>query len=292
VTHPAPTYEQALTRIQNYQAQEGGDINSVCRSQLLTHGHKTERAIVFFHGFTSCPRQFVPLGEKFFDLGYNVFLPREPHHGYQDLLTTTLKDLTAEVMIDRAGRAIDITRGLGERVTVCGLSMGGTVAAWAAQFRPDVYRAVIIAPPFEVGAIPRFIHKPFTRVVLAIPNFFVWWDPKLKEKNDRRPPFSYPRYASHALAENWKLAIDIRRAAQHEAPAAQHILVITNANDHTIRNEAVHELAELWRKRAPECVETYEFAAEQKLRHDLIGADVPGQKVDVVYPVLIELIDR
>ena len=36
--------------------------------------------------------------------------------------------------------------GLGDKITVTGLSLGGVMSAYAAQFRPDVDRAVVISP--------------------------------------------------------------------------------------------------------------------------------------------------
>ena len=80
---PASNYEEALNRIEAVQAVEAanGDLNPVCLSKLMTHGERTENAIVFLHGFTSCPEQFEQLGEAFFNQGYNVYIPRLPGHG-------------------------------------------------------------------------------------------------------------------------------------------------------------------------------------------------------------------
>ena len=50
----------------------------------------------------------------------------------------------------RGARAVDIAAGLGDQVTIAGLSAGGVVAAWAAQHRRDVHRAVLIAPSLGV----------------------------------------------------------------------------------------------------------------------------------------------
>ncbi|NJP05385.1 MAG: alpha/beta hydrolase [Chloroflexaceae bacterium] len=45
-----------------------------------------------------------------------------------------------------ASESVDIARGLGRHVTIAGISVGGTIAGWAAQFRADVDCAVLIAP--------------------------------------------------------------------------------------------------------------------------------------------------
>src|SRR5689334_13493456 len=55
-SHAAPidNYAQASARVLALQAQEQG-INPECASQLLTHGEKTAKVIVFIHGYTNCP---------------------------------------------------------------------------------------------------------------------------------------------------------------------------------------------------------------------------------------------
>src|SRR5258708_39953356 len=68
---PAPDYAEAVTRFQRGQKMEGPERNPVCRSILLTHGLRTEKAVDFFQGYTNCPQQFRELGEIFFDIGYN-----------------------------------------------------------------------------------------------------------------------------------------------------------------------------------------------------------------------------
>ncbi len=286
---PHLTYDEAIARIQGFQAREGDAVLDVCRTALLSHGHKATSATTLLHGFTSCPKQFDQLGQLIFERGDNVFIPREPNHGQADRLTTALTQLTAESMKDLGRRVVEVTSGLGERTTVCGLSMGATMAAWIAQHH-EVDVAVVIAPPLEVQAIPHAIHRIFTWVLLHMPNFFVWWDPRTKVNNPNRAFFGYPRYASRALAENFRLAAQLRAAAMKEPPHAKRILVITNAADHTVRNQAIYDLTALWRARAPDRVQTFEFDASLGLLHDLIGPYLPGQKIDVVYPKLMALL--
>ena len=125
---------------------EGPELNPVCRSILLTHGLRTERAVVFFHGYTNCPQQFSELGKIFYDMGYNVLIPRLPRHGLADRKVENLSPLKAEELRDCADISVDIACGLGQKVYVAGLSAGGTLSAWIAQNRSEVTRAVLIAP--------------------------------------------------------------------------------------------------------------------------------------------------
>src|SRR5262249_35144464 len=150
------------------------EVNPVCRTWSLTHDARTEHAVVLVHGITNCPAQFVKLAPLFFDLGFNVLVPRIPWNGYLDRSGRAMRHLTARELRAFGDATADIGRGLGERVTVLGLSGGGTVAAWVAQCRPDVERAVVISP--AIGVIGRLpfgdvaLNRLAMRAMRALPN--------------------------------------------------------------------------------------------------------------------------
>ncbi len=123
ISDPANSYEDAVTWIEAISSDEEHqkDLNPVCTTQLLTHGKKVAKVIVFLHGFTSCPNQFARLGEEYFNKGYNVYIPRIPRHGISDRLGNSLKGLCAEELAKFAAQSTDIARGLGERVIVAGV---------------------------------------------------------------------------------------------------------------------------------------------------------------------------
>jgi alpha-beta hydrolase superfamily lysophospholipase len=170
---PATDYETAMARFAQVQAQEEakGNLNPVCCSKLLTHGSKTERVIVLMHGMTNCPQQFVELAPIFFEQGYNVLIPRMPHNGLADLDTDALRYIKPSELRDCCNAWVDIACGLGNHITYLGLSVGGLMAAWVAQYREDVNKAVIIAPSFTIS--PRLgvgSSKVIMRLFLTLPN--------------------------------------------------------------------------------------------------------------------------
>src|SRR5262245_49580399 len=201
-SHPKPAadYAQAMVRIDTLRAGDTSDLNPVCHLVLMTHGQKTGRAVVLLHGLTNCPKQFEALGQVLYERGANVLIARIPHHGLADRLTPDLERLTAAELTQFGDEVLDIGRGLGDSVTVAGLSLGAVVAAWLAQERGDVDCAVVIAPVFGVPQVWAPLTPGLTRFFLWVPNQFAWWDDKLREKV-LGPPYVYPRFSTHALGE-------------------------------------------------------------------------------------------
>jgi len=289
---PTGSYEDALARIEAIQLDEDarGDLNPVCHTTLMTHGERTEDVIVLLHGFTSCPDQFVELGKQFYKGGYNVYIPRTPHHGLADLMTDDLLNLTAEESIAFASQSADIAQGLGERVTVSGLSGGGTMTTWLAQNRDDVDAAMPMAPFLGIKFIPAPLTRTFTNVVLTLPNMWMWWDPIHKENNPLSAPYSYRRYPTHALAELMRLGFVTTGEARRKQPASSKIIVVTNANDDSINNKVVAQLVSNWQKYGDKLVDSYEFADSLQLPHDFITPDRPDAHIDISYSKILELL--
>lgn len=291
VPDPALNYQESLSRVNDIHAEEGQlDLHPECVTQLLTHEEKREAVIVLLHGFTSCPRQFEELGKLYFDQGYNVYIPRLPRHGINDRRGDPLQGLTAEEMASFAHQTADIAQGLGERVIVSGLSGGGAIATYLSQERSDVDVAAPISPFLGIKFIPRPLNRPFTNLMLLLPDFWQWWDPVKKENNPFTAPYAYARYPLHALLENMRLGYATEEDARHMPPAAEKIILVTNENDPSVNNAVVAEFEQMWRNHGDENLVDYKFAKSLGLPHDLITATRPGSHIDLVYPRLLELI--
>ncbi len=288
-SQPASSYEDAIARIGAIQAAEKarGDVRPECESILMTHGGQTERVMTFLHGFTSCPEQFRVLGQEYFDQGYNVYIPRTPHHGLMERIDNETYQLTAEELAAFAGESADISQGLGNKVTVAGLSGGGTMAAWLAQHRPDIEMDMPIAPFLGIGFIPAALNRPVTHfLVLLPPKFYLWWDPIRKADNPFTSPYSYPRYSLRSLGEILKLGFATSAAAKGAAPAVPAIIMVSNASDKSVNNRNIDQLVDLWVADGARQVTAYRFPKDPVLPHDLITPDRLDNRVDVVYPVL------
>lgn len=291
VSNPKPVndYAEAVKRVAVLQQLDTPEVNPLCRLHLLSHGRRTDRAIIFWHGFTSSPRQFHQLGQIFHQRGYNVMIPRLPHHGLTNRLASDQSRLAAEDLVDLVDGVTDLAHGLGERVTVAGFSAGGVLAGWTAQHRPDVERVVIISPVFWLKAIPAALTWSFLKLILTVPNFYRWWDPVLKA-DAPGPQHAYPRYSSRALVQILRLGLAVRLRARAAKPAAGSVVVVTNPNDWAVDNVVAKEVAGHWRRNGAGALHTYEFAASHELPHEIIDPDNEAAQTDLVYPILVDLI--
>jgi pimeloyl-ACP methyl ester carboxylesterase len=281
-------YDAAVALFQSGMAnKEGVEILAPCHSILMGHGEKTGRAIILLHGLTNCPKQFEKLGREFFDMGYNVLVPRMPLHGMADRMNGKLVNITAEDLKTFTEESFAIAQGLGERVSVVGLSGGGVLAAWLAQFCSAIEAAVIISPSLGLYRSKVALNDAFTKLLLRLPNIYNLRTP---ENLLIAPPYVQIKNSSRAAAQYFRLGITIFQAARQQGPACQRIIVVSNASDLVINNALVKRLAGLWQARSTGQVITYEFPAAAKLPHDLID---PNAKVDhsaEVYPILLDLI--
>jgi pimeloyl-ACP methyl ester carboxylesterase len=286
-SQPAGDYAGAVQRVAQMQAERQPKMNPSCIVQFMTHGEQVQRAIVFVHGYTSCPQQFHDLGRKFYDLGYNVLIAPLPHHGLADRLTDEQSQLTAEELATYADQVVDVAHGLGKVVVMAGISGGGVTTAWAAQSRPDLDLAVIISPAFGFKQIPTPLTAPVMNLFSVLPEAYTWWDPALQMQV--APPYAYPRYSRRGLTQIMRLGFSVQGAARSTPPGAHRIVLVTNANEPSVNNELAQQIEASWHHDGAN-VSSYEFPASLKLPHDLIDPSQPDQNVDVVYPQLIDLI--
>ncbi len=281
---PAGDYAMAMDRAAALTGADGPDVNPECTSRILDHGERVARSVVLLHGYTNCPAQFSVVADAYFDAGYNVVVARIPQHGMADRLTRDLSYLTAGALTTLADESVDIAAGLGERVSVVGLSAGGTLAAWLAAERNDVAEVVLMAPLMVPKVLPEATVGPVARFSKVIPDIYLWWDSALKESL-ASPPYAYPRYSVHSLGALLAVGRDAQRDPIREVPL-ERMVVVTNEHDAAVSNAAVGRLADRLGEGAQERVE-HVFTDDLGYKHDII--DPEGENVedlDTIYGVL------
>lgn len=281
-------YQEAVRVAGTLTDLDGPNVNPLCRTRLYTHGRRVERALVLLHGFTNCPQQMDLLGRQLHERGWNVLIPRYPRHGYTDRLNTTIAELRADHLVALANRSALAGAGLGERLTIAGLSLGAILAGLLAQTNSGIERAVLIAPMLGLKPIPGPVMSALGSLASRAPNFYMWWNGK--EKDRLGPAYGYPRFATHAYAALFECGRRLVRSAREEAPKTRSITVVTNAGEPRLDNRFTYRLVESWRRHGA-IVDTYEFPAGDRLPHDLIDPGHAAQNTALVYPVITRLIE-
>lgn len=285
---PASSFDEAIERWDRIVAEEDAvGVFEPCRSELLHHGRPTEQVIVLFHGLTNCPEQYLDLGRTLFDSGANVVILRAPRHGLEEGSTTTrvgsvelVGQLTAHELRDYANGAVDLAAGLGEEVVVSGLSMGGVLALWTAQFRADVDRVVAVAPAVSIPVAPHFVTTAAINLFNRVPNFSLPGHSKLDH--------AYAGESTGALGAMFLLAQAIGNETSTPS-ATDELIVVLNPNDEQVDNdEVVDRFVNGWADDDAQ-IELV-WLPDIGLPHDVIDEDQPDGNVDVVYPMLIPLI--
>lgn len=286
---PTSTYDEAMARFDEVTADEDElGVTDACRSRRFVHGEATDVAVVLFHGLTNCPKQFVEFAEHLHEDGANVIILRAPHHGLGDE-TGAIDDvsrvgpLSVHELRDYADDSIDIATGLGDTVQVVGLSMGGVLAMWTAEFRDDVDLVVAVAPAISIPGVPHFVTTAFINLFDRLPNFSL---PSPGVKLDH----TYSGESTGALASMFLLARATENELTSGRSATDQVVVVLNPDDDQVDNDEVAQLVVRWADEdgSVEIV----MLSSSGLPHDVIDPDQPEGNVGGVYPVLFDLLGK
>jgi alpha-beta hydrolase superfamily lysophospholipase len=285
------TFEESCHAIDGILAAERTDarLDPTCLTRLMVHGAPTDRVIVFYHGFTNCPKQFETIGARFFAAGYNVYIPRLPGHGYLDKMTDALAGVTIEEIMAAAAAAARAAVGLGRRVHVAGISMGGILAETVGMTEMPA-SATGISPFLAIARVPMWLDTIIAWVLKLLPNFFLWWDPRTKADNPLAPPHAYMRYPAHLLAGQLLESGRLQREAKKRLPAARVSCLFLNVHDPAINTKTAERLYDRWKRNGARVLrEHLDLGA---LPHDIIDDFDPQLPIDMIYPAILALVDR
>lgn len=141
-------YNQSVADIQKIIADDtaNNEVRPDCRPILKTHGKKTARAVMILHGVSAEPSGMVELADWFYQAGYNVYVPRVPHHGMKD--NKLHGQVRASELVKFMGDSAGLVSGLGDELGVIGHSGGGTLATWLAQYGDGLFSRVLLLSPY------------------------------------------------------------------------------------------------------------------------------------------------
>lgn len=287
---PASNPEAARQKFAALIAGEGADIHDACRSRLIAgSGHeRARRAVVIFHGLSSCPHAQVQLAPLIADAGCAVLVARMPFHGQADNKSDALRHYLGPAIVAHVDEVLDIAAGLGDELVVSGISGGAVLAGWAAQTRADVAQAFLIAPFYGMATFDRRFNMLLMRLLLLLPNFSIWKNP-LKGSRSETPPHSMARQSSRGVAEMMRVGLATRRRAMAGPAAAAQVRFVLNEADIAISNAVAAGMAAAMAGSGTD-VGTIWIPGHHQLPHELIDPVQIGDRTAVVNPALTELL--
>jgi esterase/lipase len=280
---PAGSYEEAVRRFEVIEQEEAEIVNAASRSLLLVHGEPTEEVYVLMHGLSASPRQWDEFGNILYERGYNVLIPRMPHHGLLSNEASEMKVMQVDELRYYGDEAVDIARGLGGEITVIGLSGGGTVTAWIGQYRPDVTRVLGLSPFFGVPEGPQALSTFIMNLTARIPSITLN-NPSLDQRDWR-----YRGQATRAVSQYLQLGKSVFEGAEREAPLVPAADFLMTEADQTADNEATVELASLWADAGID-VSRNIFPRSLEIPHASIEPGVDPEKRALVYAKILEML--
>lgn len=288
------SYQESKNKFtQDLAAKDSDKISNECKSKLLEHNQKTEKVVIMFHGFTNCPAQFDILSKQLYDQGYNVLIPRIPHHGMKDTLTTDLENLKVDELTDQISLSVSIATGLGSKISTFGISGGAVMAAYAGYFYSEVKNVFIAAPIFTPQQYAAWQLPFLINLVDILPSIFVWWDDAVKEKIEG-PKYAYPRFALKAVNAFITLSYQLKVALENKQvyQDGKRLVLMTTEKDPAVNNTVARYLIDLWSNNPDTVLVAYQFSSQQMPIHDFIDPNQKKSNTSYIYPIILDLFKR
>lgn len=260
------SYEQATEKVNTLNQTEVAEgVNSDCQSKLLTHGHKTSKSVLLLHGVTACPKEFSVLAETFYKNGYNVYIPRVPHHGLPN--NRDHGKVTAEELVAYTNQDVSIVAALGDDTGVVGLSGGALLATWAAEYRTEIRHALLLSPFYEPATVqaPKWQLKPL----------YVLYGKRILPDRFTVPGKPEDAAFSYAALANYGIVYSNLRA-DAKATSLQTLGLVTSEKDDQIDLDLAKKVPEAIAAANNLTLRQKILPASLGVRHDIVGLDEEG----------------
>lgn len=275
--HKDSAFAAALASVERLTAEEPGHILPECRTRLLHHGHPTAKAFLLFHGYTNCPAQLSVVAEELHRRGHNVFVPLEEGHGRADGSPADLTHVTPDRLAEWIGRTIECARGLGERLTVVGFSVGGVYAAWGGLNNECVDEVIMLSPAFLPYSYPRLAIGLLPLLTRVLPERYLWWDPL---RRDAAPlsPYGYARLSRRGISAVFALGQRAWRKKPCRTTELRRAVLVLNEWDFAVNPKAAWQAFEDALVPRARHAELVRLEASLRLPHDYLDPHRPGRE--------------
>jgi esterase/lipase len=232
----ASTWQVSIDLVNALMASDDESIAPPCKTQFLSHGAPTPTAHVLIHGYTNAPVQLREIAAAYFDSGANVLVPRVPYHGYADPLTRELSNLAPQVLREFCAETAEAAAGIGERLVVTGLSLGGLLAGYLGKMHDEVSEARLVAPFIQPKGVPAWVDAPFDAAMRALPDVYSWWNPKLRER-EVAGTWATPKFSLKAVSAQIAFRREMEHVGSPRTTRLERVLLVVNDNDIAVRND-------------------------------------------------------
>ena len=214
-----------------------------CEPKIIYHGSKKDNVIVLIHGLTDSPYFMEAIGERFALMGFNVLIPLLPGHGLK--APQGMRDVKLEQWQEEVNFAVEYAKQLGDKISIGGLSTGGTLSVWKAQNSPNEINGgvFLFSAALDIaGKQGDFIEK-LARTIFIRPLAAIFQDATQDSLVGNEPddnPYRYSRMDFDGAAQLSK-AIQLVEKAQISQP----LFVAHSEDDSAADIEGVEELIRL-----------------------------------------------
>ena len=105
------------------------------------------------------------------------------------------------------------------------------------------------------------------------------------------PEHTYPGFSSRALGQLLHVSVAIFAGALDRAPRVQDVVLVTSKKDEAVSDFVTWQLIGLWRAKGLFKFAAVDFPKEMKIEHDMIDPAKKYQQTEIVYPVIVSLLN-
>jgi hypothetical protein len=105
------------------------------------------------------------------------------------------------------------------------------------------------------------------------------------------PTHAYTGFSLRALGQLLRLSKATFAGAFHQVPKVQDVALVTSQSDNAVSDFVTWRLMGLWRKKGLVRFASVDFPKAMKIEHDMIDPAQKNQQTDIVYPVLVKLLN-
>lgn len=225
-------------------------------------GPKGRSGVLLLHGFGGSPRSLQELAERFVDEGYTVALPLLAGHG---LTPEAMEASRWEQWTADAEAAYQWVRARTDRLLVCGLSMGGTLALWVAEQHPDIAGLV---------SINTIIRHPLESVMLLVGRFGIPRWVKAVANDSLEKGIDEKAYVRLPMRSTYELALLSRNVRANLGKITCPALLFSSTVDHVVppaNQREIYDSISSTNKTLVELDDCYHLATMDRGRERVFG---------------------